>query len=530
MKITKLTYAALLVGSIGMATSCIDDKYDLDNINTSTAIKLNNLTVPVKLSEITLDDVLDVDMDDPDAIIQIKTDAAGNRYYAIVKGGYFSADPVFIGELEAVSEFSIPSFDIPGNGTIEDRTVPFSYLINNVDESLNYLSKFGLKESNLLQISLDVYPATASLNNVVIKIPDTFVAYYNGSTISNGNVAVNIVNGHLEYPLYITEMRFEPVLTPNDQRQIDIAGVIGLASATVSNPSGDVTLQFNMSPFTANVVSGSIEYHVDVPTIEPVELTDLPDFLTDGESQLILQNPQLYLDFTQLNGANYNTSLNIYPEGEGTSEIMIPDLVFQETLILAPDIYDLGMPAMYDSPVTVPAPQLMNILYGNGIPERINFEMGTTYLDGDVQNLELGVDKLLEGSYTFFSPLAFANGTKIIYSKTEDDFFGDDMEDVEVSLLELSTNVTTNLPFAVNLVVYPLDKDGKVLDQASGTVPANAKNSLLDIKFTKPFKGLDGMRFTVTADDMNGTSLTPEQYLLLENIRATVTGEYVTKL
>ncbi|MCH5238823.1 MAG: hypothetical protein J1F38_01235 [Muribaculaceae bacterium] len=530
MKRSKVLIQTLLTGGLLFCTGCIDDKYDLSDIDTTTAIKLNDLTVPVKLDQITLDDVLDID--DEDNIIKVVSGPDG-QYYAIEQSGFFSADPVYIPVLRANSEFTIPEKKFPvSSGNINNVTAEFSYLINDVHESLMSLDYFGLEEENPLVLNLSVSPATAVLTDVQLQIPETFVAKYNGTTFTGGVIPVTIKNGELESPVYITEMNFDPVLTPKTNeagvRYLNIGGNIGIKSAKVAGAS-DLTLKFSMSSFTANVVTGSVDYEVEAPEIDPISLDGLPDFLTEGDTNLVIENPQIYLNFSEMNGANYKFSLLISPRGNDASEIFINIDPFQSAMVLAPDINNLGLYGDYPGAETQPVPELRNILSGDGLPESISFSLEETRLQGTVDNLELGVDKTLAGNYSFFSPLAFGAGSRIIYSKIEDDFFGDDMEDVEVSKFVVSANVTTNLPFAVNLTLYPLDKAGNRLAESSATVPANANNSPFKIEFLKKFNGLDGIEFIVTVDDMTGQSLTPSQYLKLDNISATVTGEYVTK-
>lgn len=531
MNMIKFQYVGLFLGGLLTVTSCVDDKYDLSDIDTTTAIKLDGLVVPVKLNQITLDEVLDIDKES-DGIIGEYTDKNGNKYYAIRKEGYFSADPVKINELRLTDFVNVPEISLPPcNGTIPPQSVDFSYLIKNVDSSLLYLSYFGLKEGEYMKIDLDIKPASAKVSNLELLIPDTYVATCNGVEYTNGVIPVEIENGSLKNPIYVTQMRFAPVLA-NVDNTLDINGKIGIKSANINSNGENLTFHFSMSSYTANVVSGAINYAVEAPSINSIELIDLPDFLTSGETNLILQNPQLYLDFSRMYGANYNTDLIISPVGNGVVQTVIDKISFQSAIVMAPDAANLGLPNLYSSPVLMNVPQLKYVLSGNGLPKTLNISLENTYLDGEITNIVLGTDPGIElsGSYTFFTPLAFAEGTKIIYNKKETDFFGDDMKDVEVRELQLSANITTNLPFAVTLTVYPLDKAGNKLDAASATVPANAKESLFDVHFTNTFNGLDGVEFTVTADDVSGDSLSPDQFLLLENIRAKVTGEYVTKL
>lgn len=52
-----LPLAALLL------TGCIDNKYDLDDLDTTTEIKVNNLVLPVNFDVVTLSDIITIDED-----------------------------------------------------------------------------------------------------------------------------------------------------------------------------------------------------------------------------------------------------------------------------------------------------------------------------------------------------------------------------------------------------------------------------------------------------------------------------------
>lgn len=527
-----LIYSFLFTTGVFLNISCVDNNYDLSDIDTTSAIKIDHLTIPVRVNAINLDQILETD--DEDALIQQYTDSNGKLYYAIRQTGSFNADPVMIDEVERTENFDVTAITLPAdNPNVVDAVTPFSYPINDVDEALISLSYFELNPQHYMEISLSVNPASASLTDVQLQIPDTYVASYNNVEYSNGIIPVNIVNGALEYPVYVKTMSFNPPLSPDDQHTLTIEGEIGLKSATLSADS-DVSLTFTLSPYTVNAASGTINYEIELPFIQSVELDNLPDFLTDGETTLILQNPQIYLDFASMYGAYYNTSLNIIPEGTGTENISISDLRFQKGILIAPDLNDLGISYSAENTVLKIDQQLQNILKGNGLPTSIDIEMdqSKTYLDGEVQMLPLGTPDgiTVSGDYVFFAPLAFADGTQILYRSTSTDFFGDDVDDVNVSYFSVQADVTSEIPAEVTLRLYPLDKDGKRISDgniyASGIVVPGSSHVNLEINET--FTGLDGVEYEVISSDTDGLVLSPEQKIFLENIKATLSGEYVT--
>ena len=51
-------------------TSCFNKDYDLSDIDTNVRIPMNDLVIPLNMSAITLESVLDLDEDDPDERIK----------------------------------------------------------------------------------------------------------------------------------------------------------------------------------------------------------------------------------------------------------------------------------------------------------------------------------------------------------------------------------------------------------------------------------------------------------------------------
>lgn len=539
MKFKLFPVAVLMMGSLLSLSSCVDNKYDLDDIDTTTAIKLDGLVVPVRLNTITLDEVLDIDENDPDNDIKVGYDDMGNKFYYIEKSGDFSADPVFINDLKLISYVSVPSISLPASVTeITDETRTFSYTINNVDPALISLTYFRLKEGEQMEVSLDINPSSVTMSDVVLQIPSSYIADYNGQVITGGEIPVNVVNGQLEYPLYITEMNFVPELKPNrEDDSLQIYGEIGFKSAKISNNTSETTIIIKMSPFTANVVSGEISKMVDDPQINNVNLNDMPDYLRGDGTNVILENPQLYLDFSYIYGAYYNADMVITPMGNGGAEVNIPMNKFQESLLIAPDPDKTGIDIALNT-VKQPNTGLQRILSGDGLPTQIAFKLMNTGLSGEAEKVQLGQDIQISGSYTFYTPFALAEGSTIIYSKKEQNFFGDndDFQYVEMSEFHITADVTSNLPFATKLTIYPLDKNGNRIYgekgneiSASSSVSAYAQNDKLDLAIMETFYGLDGVEYIVTASDTDGREITPDEYVELNNIRGKITGQYVTK-
>ena len=559
----KIYLTMMCLSLLGGVSSCIDDKYDLDDIDTTTAIKINGLTVPVKLSEITLDQVLDVD--DEGSIISIV-----DGYYAIQKGGEFSAGTFNLEPLvskngpNGINPIRFGTITVPAGGTAAlpaEQNVTFTYHLSNVDKAVQEVKSMRLSKPMIIDLTFEGM-ADANISNLGIYIPNMF-------EVSNYPVENNILkvekmkqNGDgtlsLPEPIEVNYLDINTLVEINPNtggREMTFYDEIGIVEGTVTGGSNSSSVmpvaQFEMSGFTANRITAVIDYSVNNPEIPDVDLGDIPDFLASSDTNIELVNPQLYIWISNPTELPIASELTIYPNREGEASTYIDtELTFNRVAALAPDpsaqnlaLYD-EYAALSDGTLTpLPFEGLKGILAGKGIPTSLRVTLEETNINGLLEDFTLAEDNGneifydLKGKYTFFTPLAFASGSQIIYQKKETDFFGDDMEDVKVSLFQVTTYPKTNLPFGVELTLYPLDKQGNRIFNGgevvstSGHVEANANGTqALELKIDKEFTGLDGLEYVVTVKDLQGEPLTPDQFIELTNIKAKLSGEYVTKL
>lgn len=191
-------------------TGCIDNNYDLANIDTTTEIKVNNLAIPLNVGALALEDIVELSDDSP---IKTLTDAKGNKYYAIQKGGDFKSSAIKVAGIEIsapqmtpttatfavgsiIDNFMAPKrrkarrITIPGTTIDVPETAPawsynfsnsngseIEYSARNIDESVKGVSYLGVKPMTIameitLQTDNDNY--YTELNNLEIQIIDGF--------------------------------------------------------------------------------------------------------------------------------------------------------------------------------------------------------------------------------------------------------------------------------------------------------------------------------------------------------------------
>ena len=89
-----------------LSSSCIDDDYDLANIDSNVRVEVKDLTVPVNIDKVTLKSIFSLGEDSKVKEI--------NGVYAVVESGEFNSSPVHINDF-TIHSTTIPStyVDIP---------------------------------------------------------------------------------------------------------------------------------------------------------------------------------------------------------------------------------------------------------------------------------------------------------------------------------------------------------------------------------------------------------------------------------
>ena len=95
MKHFKFMLTGMSALSLLALSSCMDDAYDLSDIDTTARLQVKELTIPLNLDHITLEQI--INLDESSEIVK-ETDANGNLIYAIKKEGTFKSDPINVAQ------------------------------------------------------------------------------------------------------------------------------------------------------------------------------------------------------------------------------------------------------------------------------------------------------------------------------------------------------------------------------------------------------------------------------------------------
>ena len=291
--------------------------------------------------------------------------------------------------------------------------------------------------------------------------------------------------------------------------------------------SGNFTSAIAVSRFT-----GEVQH--DINDIKPIELNDLPDFLTydentpdDERAKLDLYNPQVFLklsvhskndnvfDQTMKTGVRLEAYLNgktapIATANTGELTFQAPanqkDFVLLKRVYSNPDVTkdNTRLPKEYDNPTDKAAmediyvPDLGKLLLN--VPNRVEvygYASDPIHVKVSCTDFHLPQDIDINFEYKVFTPLSFGENFRIVYSGTENELADDldDIKDLDFGGLEVTARISTDLPLPLTFSVIPLDTNGADINSESQklivsniTIPAKADNYPILINL-KPAEG-----------------------------------------
>ncbi|MDE6511726.1 MAG: hypothetical protein K2L00_06510, partial [Muribaculaceae bacterium] len=320
MKRISLISGLLPLTAVSLLTGCVDDKYDLSNIDSTSRFTVDNLTVPVNLSEIKLENV--VKLDDNDLIEKVVID--GKECYSIVQGGEIAPTEFKLGAVHvnapAINPTNIP-LSIPGASSIPipDLELPaitlpasdktnYEFKMQNVDKALLALRDVKTKESIKVEVVLSVPSElaggdnTIAFQNLKLQLPWGLVCDAAGYDIESGTLSVGQLpvghDGKARLTLNATGLDLGERGTVVNQ-QLAISGQVGVIGGelkihvknTVVPAQLNIRADYEVSAFDLASFSGDIDYKMDDISIAPITLNDLPDFLDSPETNLVIANP-----------------------------------------------------------------------------------------------------------------------------------------------------------------------------------------------------------------------------------------------
>ena len=578
MKRQTLAYGLLSFVAVSMMTGCVDDKYDLTDIDTTSRFTVDDLTVPINLEKITLKNVIDIDEDD-NLIKQETVD--GELIYTIVQSGSIASTEFKLGSVN-VNKVDFNPLKIkpnitgfPSGVTIPELQgfFPLSFGDNGDEGLQQYNFKFENIDKNIKSIdtiatspiSIDVtlgIPSSLLNGDNKINFTDLSIVLPKGLSV----VSCNVFGASSDNVLTIPRLQVEKngkahlALTADtlamnkeigENRMLDISGPFGIRKANIDFDVKNIVIpenfaidiEYSVSGFSVKSFTGKVDYDMGDLSIEPITLNDLPDFLNNPKTNIIIDNPLILVTIQNPVGKYGLQGKGIINLESNFSNGSVAhygnfDLTGEESrLAFCSDLKNSSVPSGYQ-PVEIKDLDKILTNGDSGLPSSISVKISDLNFNGTAEDLPIG-EKIgdASGEYTFKAPFAFGEGTKIFYNTTESGWGSDDLDKLNINNLQLSATCTSDLPVDISLEVKPIDKNGDIIEveeQSSFIIPAHCVDKEVGLtlkgKGGKPIKDFDGVIFEAVVEQKSNDAqaLGPNIELDLTNIRITVSGYYET--
>lgn len=175
-----------------VTTGCVDDSYDLSDIDTTTRVEVKDLTIPVNIDAITLSDILDIDDDSKIKVVTID----GKEFYAFTENGSFGSDPIYIEKITATAPVLDPTTRTLAQVAAEQQRAAtpaerytyeivdmgndFSYNAGNIDKSIIEAHAVGVDNLrfsiHLTTHDVDTSADRETFTDLVIELPKGMTA------------------------------------------------------------------------------------------------------------------------------------------------------------------------------------------------------------------------------------------------------------------------------------------------------------------------------------------------------------------
>ena len=612
-----LLSCAMVAGGLAL-TGCTDSNYDLGNLDKTIAIGSEaGLSLPGNNStkEIALSDLFDISESDV-----ISTDNDGNYVFTQgadeddVDAAHPSVDEINFTKTDSENDFIYDLTSILGaaRGASSQAQRESIREIYNFDfDSDHEPAVVRLARARLLSgltvhldFSADLRNDVEHIQKLTIDLPsfiDIDVESVGASSTFTFDRAINLLTftqlkaGGIDLKVKLNGLNFNTidengyylkfdtdsihmhggVLLNVDFNEVAAARARGNAPA----PNYFINCFSQIEDITLTGGAGNFKPTIDLADgIGSFSIGELPDFLKDEEVKLHVHNPKVKLNISSninLRGKIENGCIVARNKaGEVIHKVNVAPFYIKPhtgsidnetttTIIIGDTNDDSGNSSddtEYDQTVIVTTgddggslSDLISDIQNTG---DITFDCTATGDDDDEGDIELGTEYTIQPSYEFYAPLAFDEGSVIVYRDSLKGWH-DDLEDLQLtdgSYVELTADVINRLPLDMTIGVNAIELAGtdtwktmgndQIGIDINGTIKAgsvsNPVTSKITIKLSQTnrsaFSRIDGITFRARANtpsesQFQGLTLNERtQKLRLENIGITLHGKVIKNL
>lgn len=565
----RLLPAMTLLGGLALA-SCVNSDYDFNEVDATMGFGGEGLELPGSSTDtIKLADVLDLGDDDC-----VKVRPNGDYVFEQVGDNVEPAQPEIApisvtqrqsvsydidinvepatrsaGDARAVTvvlsaDGDMQSFEYDGDKPAEVVGLDYAETDANLSFSLHFPAGLSSVVASLDEISIQM-PSFMELSDVSANIGADGSWSIDGSRIVFSNITTS---RDLTVSARVSRLRFgvsdELGSLGIDGDKIVLDGRVHVSMNSVATVSGGLiegltaSSDFAIDDMQITSVTGRFDPEIDLDNLGDVEITGVPDFLTDGNVRVDLYNPQILLTLnSDLNmGGFVGGTLTSWKDGQPIASVTVPEMAVRAGGMTEMCICRNGE-GIEGFDVVQVVPELSTLI--ETIPDRITFE-GTARADrNQTCEFELGHRYTVQPAYRVEAPIAFAENAQIVYKDTIDEWH-EDIEDFELSdnsYITFTANIENRVPAYLTLSAYAIDVDGQRMGddeikvEVSNTVIASADGATssetpLTIRVSqndgRALSRLDGLVFDVTAsasdggaNPVEGMTLNSEKHFLI---------------
>lgn len=633
-KLSGMTLPALVAGMVIGGVSCVNEAYDLSKGIDLTIDVNGDISAPVgSTQKILIGDFLKLDDTENSVITQ---DADGN-YLLSVSGDEITQNidvpsiefsDIQIGNDDNPVGFKV-TMDIPNDEQVGQYPIIAERYDFEVDGSReteilisedvpDYVSEIGRID---LQASLGI-SLTLSRNDedtrgeitvargFTLEFPEyitvtdaagaDFYAVENGHIVKfTDDVTLNVGEGR-SIQLSITAVDFNKLegqgLVGNKIQIEDAIVMDNVVISAIPQTFGKYTsdlpqslaidIDMTVSDIAVRTVQMKFNPEIEVGTIEPVELGEMPEFLSGENTTIDIYSPVISMlvtntspvsvtfsaDITSYSGDNVVKSLQIgSPDQTSGDAIVIRKGVTPVYIVRREEDVPQGAVTATNDPVIIVKDDLAELVAT--MPDRIevtdvNVAVLQEMLEVDIPD-EPDAQYSFSFNYSIDAPLAFGENLSIEYpyditglndtlNSSDEDSDGQQGEtsdgNLQIHLSEASVYMTfvNEIPLTLAVSASPIDVDGNLiasgvevsLSDASGASPVTVKGGDIGSATTTPavihinadlesLKRLDGFRLNLKGScdsDFAGVALNSRQGIQLTDISVNIKGGISTQL
>lgn len=579
-----LLLASLLVGGF-LVTGCTNSDYDFNEIDATMGFGGDGLELPASSTmDIPLKDVLDLEENG-----SVKLDDEGNYLFQLTGSGSSEANP----KIEPIRlEGRSYNANIPislsasakatrsltaSSGIPEVKEKMFEY--HGVDKSVKSLTK-----ANMKPVTMKLTLGFSGISSVISKIKKatlTLPGYLSlNRVVGDGNgmpiptssrIDIADISTSRDMVLTITsnELLFSEkdaygTLSIAEDGKIDMDGYFGLKiddfelTGTPSTANMSIAAKVEVENIELTSATGVFDPEVNFGTLGEVDVTGVPDFLSDDNVVADLANPQILLTINnEMNvAATVKATVTATKSGQTTASVALPEMqihknsVSPTTQICICREKTPELTAQYGEKNVYAVSNLSTLI--NKIPDHVSIGNVEARADQSQEaTVEFGKPYHITPSYEVYAPLAFGKDAVVEYSD-QFDGWNDDIDDLELSentYVRLTADAISKVPAALILEATPLGVGGadisnlievniKKGEVSASTDGETAVTSPLEVEIREKVKGglkqLDGLSYKIqgkathNGTTVEGITLNANKHTLkLNNIKVKLVGKII---